>query len=120
MRRAVPEKAVARAGGEKDEVARASVEMTGATVGVPVHFDGTAGLEMEAEGVVFVLGNFDGADEVLFENEAGPRSCCVCAVGDGVTGKQRDGTLADHDGDAWAYFTGLESVLGQAASPQSE
>jgi hypothetical protein len=105
--RAVPEKAVACARGEEDEVPGPGVEMAAATVGVPVHLDWTAGLEMEAEGVVLVFGNFDCADAMFFEDEAGPRCCCACAVRDGAAGQQRDCAVADHDGDAWADVSGL-------------
>ena len=83
---AVPEEAVACARGEEDEVSRAGVEMAAAAVGVPVHLDGAAGLEVEAEGVVFVLRDFDSAYAVFFEDEAGPRSGCVGAVCDGAAG----------------------------------
>lgn len=110
----MPEEAVARARGQEDEITGTGVEMAGAAVGVPVHFDGAAGLEMEAEGMVLVLGDFDGADAVPFEDEAGPRGDCVCAVGDGAAGEQWNRAVADHDGDAWADVTGLGSVLGQA------
>jgi len=72
LRGAVPEEAVARAGGEEDKVAGAGVETPGAAVGVPVHLDGSAGLEVEAEGVMLVLGDFDGAYAVSFEDEAVP------------------------------------------------
>ena len=114
LRGAVPEEAVARARSEEDEIAGAGVEVAAATVRVPVHLDGAAGLEMEAEGVVFVLGDFDCAYAVFFEDEAGPRGWRVCAVGDGAAGEQRDRAVADHDGDAWADITGLEGVLAQA------
>lgn len=115
LRGAVPEESVASAGGEEDQVARPGVERAGVTLGVPVHLDGAAGLEMEAEGVVLMLGDFDGANAVFFQDEAGPWSRCGGAVGDGTAGQKRDRTVADHDGDAWADVTGLEGVLAQAA-----
>lgn len=68
----MPEEAVACAGREEDEIACAGLEATGASAGVPVHGDGAAGLEMKAEGGVFVLGDLYGADAVLFEDDAFP------------------------------------------------
>ena len=86
----MPEEAVARAGGEEDEIACAGIKVSGAAMGMPVHLDGAAGLEVKAEGMVLVLGNFYRADAVFFEDETGPWGRCVCAVGDGLPGEQGD------------------------------
>jgi hypothetical protein len=75
---------------------------------------------MQAEGVVFVLRNFDCADAVPLKDESSPWRRRACAMADRAPGEQWNAAVSDHDRDAWADIAGLESVLAQMSQPQSD
>ena len=116
----MPKKTVASTRRKKNQIAGACIQMTAAAMGAPVHLNRAAGLEVQAEGVVFVLRNFDCADAVPLKDESSPWRRRACAMADGTPGEQWNAAVSDHDRDAWADIAGLESVLAQISQPQSE
>jgi hypothetical protein len=63
----MPKQAIAGSGREQDETSSVRLNMTSSPSTLPVHRYRPAGLEMEAERAMLVLGNLDGAQAVPFE-----------------------------------------------------
>jgi hypothetical protein len=84
--------------------------MTGAAARVSIHHYGAAGLEVEAEGGVFVLGDFDRAEAMFFEDDAGPGGEAV--VRERLAGEERNGAVSPDDGDALGWAGGRRGGHG--------